>query len=67
VTTGPDLEPLFARFGKIKSCEVVKDWKSGDSLNYGFIEFEDQKACEEAYLKMNNVLVDERRIKVDFS
>ena len=24
-------------------------------------------ACEEAYFKMNNVLIDDRRIKVDFS
>ena len=25
-----------------------------------------QEACEEAYEKMNNVLIDDRRIKVDF-
>lgn len=24
-------------------------------------------SCEEAYFKMNNVLIDDRRIKVDFS
>jgi peptidyl-prolyl cis-trans isomerase-like 4 len=32
VTRGEDLEPLFARFGELKSCEIVKDWKTGDSL-----------------------------------
>ena len=59
VTTSSDLEPLFSRFGKILSCEVIKDWKTGDSLQYGFIEFDSEEACTEAYLKMNNVLVDE--------
>ena len=67
VTTDEDLEIIFARFGKIVCCEVIRDHVTGESLNYAFIEFEDTGACEEAYLKMNNVLIDDRRIKVDFS
>ncbi|XP_030767301.1 peptidyl-prolyl cis-trans isomerase-like 4 isoform X2 [Sitophilus oryzae] len=46
VTTDDDLEIIFSRFGKIKSCE---------------------KSCEDAYFKMDNVLIDDRRIHVDFS
>jgi peptidyl-prolyl cis-trans isomerase-like 4 len=61
------LEIIFSRFGKIKSSEIVKDWKTGDSLQYGFIEFETEESCEKAYLKMEGVLIDERRIHVDFS
>ena len=34
---------------------------------YAFIEFETKNACEEAYFKMENALIDERRIHVDFS
>lgn len=67
VTTDDDLEIIFSRFGKIKSCEVIRDRKSGDSLQYAFIEFENQKSCEDAYFKMANVLIDDRRIHVDFS
>jgi len=48
-------------------CEVIRDQKSGESLQYAFIEFEDKKACEDAYFKMDNVLIDDRRIHVDFS
>ena len=66
-TTSEDLELIFSRFGAIKSCEVIRDFKTGDSLNYAFIEFEAEGACIEAYHKMNNVLIDDRRIKVDFS
>merc|ERR1711910_111392 len=29
--------------------------------------FEDREACEKAYFKMDNVLIDDRRIHVDFS
>lgn len=61
------MELIFSRFGPIKQCEVIRDWKTGDSLQYAFIEFETEQACIEAYNKMDGVLIDERRIKVDFS
>jgi len=67
VTNDDDLEIIFSRFGKVVSCEVIRDKKTGDSLQYAFVEFEDQKACEAAYFKMDNVLIDDRRIHVDFS
>ncbi|KAK4104392.1 cyclophilin-like protein [Parathielavia hyrcaniae] len=67
VTTDEDLELIFSRFGKILSCEVIRDQKTGDSLQYAFIEFEDQQSCEDAYSKMDGVLIDDRRIHVDFS
>jgi len=67
VTTERDLELIFSRFGVIKRCDVIRDWKTGQSLMYAFIEFETKNACEEAYFKMENALIDERRIHVDFS
>jgi peptidyl-prolyl cis-trans isomerase-like 4 len=67
VTTDQDLELIFSRFGKIVSCEVIRDRKSGDSLCYAFIEFDREDECENAFFKMDNVLIDDRRIHVDFS
>lgn len=62
-----DLETIFSRFGDIIECEVIKDRRTGDSLQYAFIEFAKPEQCEAAYLKMDNVLIDDRRIHVDFS
>ena len=67
VTTEEDLEIIFSRFGRVTACDIIRDWKTGDSLCYGFIGFDSEAASEEAYFKMNNVLIDDRRIKVDFS
>lgn len=67
VTTDEDLEIIFSRFGPILSCEVIRDQKTGDSLQYAFIEFENEEDCIKAYFKMDNVLIDDRRIHVDFS
>jgi len=66
-TQDEDLELIFSRFGKILSCEIIRDKQTGDSLQYAFIEFAKKEACEMAYFKMQDVLIDDRRIKVDFS
>ena len=62
-----DLNTIFSRFGTILSCEVIRDKRTKDSLQYAFIEFEHQKDCEQAYFKMQGVLIDDHRIHVDFS
>lgn len=67
VTRDEDLELIFSRFGKILSCEVIRDKKTGDSLQYAFIEFANKVDCERAYFKMQGVLIDDHRIHVDFS
>lgn len=67
VTEDEDLETIFSRFGTIVSCEVIRDKRTRDSLQYAFIEFENQKDCEQAYFKMQGVLIDDHRIHVDFS
>ena len=62
-----DLNIIFSRFGHIVSCEVIRDKRTRESLQYAFIEFENQKDCEQAYFKMQGVLIDDHRIHVDFS
>merc|ERR1712113_24395 len=67
ITTEEDLLLIFGQCGDIIDCAIIRDSKTGESMNYGFISYESENACERAYFKMNNVIVDERRIKVDFS
>ena len=66
VTRSEDLELIFARFGPVRECAVVRD-KEGNSLCYAFVEYAEKEHCEAAYLKMDGVVVDDRRIRVDFS
>jgi len=67
VTSDEDLEIIFSRFGKVTSCSVVRDNRTGESLNYAFVGFETKQSAEAAYFKMNDAVIDDRRIKVDFS
>jgi peptidyl-prolyl cis-trans isomerase-like 4 len=69
LTGNANISPIFLilKILIICSCEIIRDKVSGDSLQYSFIEFAEQKSCEDAYFKMDNVLIDDRRIHVDFS
>jgi peptidyl-prolyl cis-trans isomerase-like 4 len=67
VTEDEDLQLIFSRFDPNCKAEIIRDSDTGDSLQYAFIEFNTEEACNQAYFKMNNALVDDRRIKVDFS
>ena len=66
-TDDEDLQLIFSRFDPNAKAEIIRDADTGDSLQYAFVEFDTKEACTEAYFKMNNALVDDRRIKVDFS
>ncbi|QLL31259.1 hypothetical protein HG536_0B01200 [Torulaspora globosa] len=67
LTRAKDIATIFQRFGYVKSVEIVRDKESGRSLGYGFIEFDSKKSCDSAYKSMDGVLIDDRRIHVDFS
>ena len=60
VTEDEDLEIIFSRFGECK-CDIIRDYKTGDSLNYAFVEFEQIDSATQAYFKMDGALVDDRR------
>ena len=67
VTDDEDLELIFSRFDSNAKADIIRDPQTNESLCYAFIEFSTKEQCTEAYFKMNNALIDDRRIKVDFS
>ena len=67
ITEDEDLELIFSRFDPNVKVEIIRDHDTGASLGYAFAEFNTKQKCVETYFKMNGALVDDRRIKVDFS
>jgi len=60
-TTDDDLIRAFKRFGSVKSCYVIKDSKSGKSLNFGYVVFKELKAAKAA-LSHDNVVVNGKTV-----
>ncbi|XP_071684110.1 peptidyl-prolyl cis-trans isomerase CYP59-like [Lolium perenne] len=58
---------LFVNSTQRHRAEIIRDFKTGDRLCYAFIEFEAKEACKRTYFKMDNCLIDDSRIHVEFS
>ncbi|KAF3210978.1 hypothetical protein TWF106_010372 [Orbilia oligospora] len=62
---GEDLEREFGEFGKVVSAKVVYDPR-GLSKGFGYVEYEEQDAATAAVQKMHGLIVDGRRINVQY-
>ena len=67
LTTKEGLTQFFEQFGPLLEIQMPSDAKTQRSLQYAFVEFESVDDCRKAYINANGVLLDDRRILVDFS
>lgn len=47
VTRDEDLELIFSRFGVVISCMVIREKRTGESLQYAFVEFDRREDAEQ--------------------
>ena len=57
VTEDEDLRMIFFRFG-VKSCEIIRDHETGNSLGYAFIEFSSPEECRRAAMHCRREVFD---------
>lgn len=58
------LEDLFKDFGTVTSAKVIMDRDSGRSKGFGFVEFDDDNAAQEAIKSLNGKDMQGRTIVV---
>lgn len=59
-----ELEELFKPFGKMKSCTLVLDSKTGKSKGFGFVEMENGRDAVKAIKALNTLRVHGQGIRV---
>ena len=59
------LEELFAKYGTVRSAEVIQDRDSGRSKGFGFVEMSDDNAAREAIEGLNGHEQDGRPLTVN--
>lgn len=57
------LYDTFSAFGNILSCKVVLD-DEGQSKGYGFVHFETQESADMAIVKVNGMLLNDKKVYV---
>jgi len=66
-TEKADLEDIFTKYGKIEHLDMILDRQSGTSRGFGFIYFESVEDATRAKKACNGMMVDGRKIRVDYS
>ncbi len=62
--TEEELNDLFARFGEINSVKIVKDFESGKSKGFGFIEMANEAEANVAIQNLNGYEYKGRALKL---
>merc|ERR1712110_59622 len=57
-----NLEELFSSFGNIVSCKVQTHPETGESLGYGFVQFESDEIARKAIESMNGKHLNDKKI-----
>ena len=52
--TNASLEEMFAKFGEVRSAQVIQDRGTGTSKGFGFVEMADDNAAREAIKALND-------------
>lgn len=66
-TTDETLRKAFSVYGEISEARVVQDRETGRSRGFGFVTFASPDSAKAAQEAMNNALIDDRNVRVDFA
>ncbi len=59
------LNEMFSQYGTVISAVVLKDKMTGRSRGFGFVEFQEDSAADEAVKQMNGADVEGRKLVVN--
>ena len=57
-----NLEEVFSAFGNIVSCKVQTSPETGESLGYGFVQFEKDEVAKKAIEAMNGKCLNDKKM-----
>ncbi|XP_017086787.1 sex-lethal homolog [Drosophila eugracilis] len=65
--TDRELYNLFSGCGPINTCKIMRDFKTGYSFGYGFVDYKTEMDSEDAIQKLNGFYVRNKRLKVSYA
>ena len=63
-TTEEELREMFESYGRVQSCTLVMDAKTGTSKGFGFIEMPKPGEAKAAIKNLNGKIMGENKIRV---
>lgn len=66
-TTESSLRDKLSEYGQVISIRIVRDHETGKSKGFGFATFDDEEGAALAIEKLDNTILDDRRIGVQIA
>ena len=63
-TTKQELTELFAKFGKVSSCDIILDKVTGKSKGFGFVEMQNEAEAKLAIAGLHGTKIAKNTIRV---
>ena len=64
-TTDDDMKDLFAEYGEIEECVIIKDRATNRSKGFGFVTFVNDEDADKAIEALNEFEVKDRKLAVN--
>ncbi|KAM9329610.1 U11/U12 small nuclear ribonucleoprotein 35 kDa protein [Gastrophryne carolinensis] len=65
-TTEEKLKEVFSRYGDIQRIRLVRDFITGFSRGYAFVEYKQESAIRKAHKDANKLVIDQKEVFVDY-
>ncbi|XP_034490657.1 protein sex-lethal isoform X4 [Drosophila innubila] len=65
--TDRELYALFRAIGPINTCRIMRDYKTGYSFGYAFVDFTSEMDSQRAIKVLNGITVRNKRLKVSYA
>ncbi|XP_037047911.1 ELAV-like protein 3 isoform X2 [Bradysia coprophila] len=65
--TQEEVKSLFSSIGEVESCKLIRDKVTGQSLGYGFVNYQRAEDADKAVSTFNGLRLQNKTIKVSFA
>ncbi|XP_065180757.1 ELAV-like protein 1-B [Sycon ciliatum] len=65
--TQEELRSLFATIGPVKSCKLIRNKTTGQSLAFGFVDYETALDAKKAIQTLNGLVMQTKTVKVSYA
>ncbi|XP_058449684.1 ELAV-like protein 3 isoform X4 [Malaya genurostris] len=65
--TQEEIRSLFSSIGEVESCKLIRDKVTGQSLGYGFVNYQRAEDASKAISTLNGLRLQNKQIKVSFA
>lgn len=62
-----DVKQLFTRMGPVSNCKLIRNYTTGQSLGYAFIEYPTEQLAAEAIAQIDGYQLQEKKLKVSYA